>query len=74
MINTKYFYIAELVQMPVLTAHYGDLPYKFCLYGEFLNLYSDGQGNSIFYHWDYCTEPTLRSDMDPNMQEYLLRP
>ena len=48
MISTEYFYIAELVQMPVLTAHYGESPYKTCLYEEFLNLYGGGQGNSIF--------------------------
>ena len=48
MISTEYFYIAELVQMPVLTAHYGESPYKTCLYGDFLNLYGGGQGNSIF--------------------------
>jgi hypothetical protein len=33
--------------MPVLTAHYDESPYKTCLYGEFLNLYGGGQGNSI---------------------------
>ena len=49
MISTKYFYIAELVQMPVLTAHYGESPYKTSLYWEFLNLYGDGQWNSIFF-------------------------
>jgi hypothetical protein len=27
-----------------------------------------------FYPRDDCTEPTLRSDMDPNMPEHLLRP
>jgi hypothetical protein len=40
--------MAELVQMPVLTAQYGESPYKTCLYGDFLNLYGGGQGNSIF--------------------------
>ena len=48
LISTKYFYIAELVQIPVLTAHYGEPPYKTCLYGDFLNLYSSEQVNSIF--------------------------
>ena len=48
MISTKYFYIADMVQMPVLIAHYGESPYKTYLYGEFLNLYGDGQKNSIF--------------------------
>jgi hypothetical protein len=33
--------------MPVLTAHYGESPYKTCLYGDFLNLYGGGKGNSI---------------------------
>jgi hypothetical protein len=33
--------------MPVLTAHYGESPYKTCLYGDFLNLYGGGQKNSI---------------------------
>ena len=47
MISTKYVYIAEVVQIPVLTAHYGESQYKTCLYGEFLNLYGGGQGNSI---------------------------
>ena len=47
LINTKYFYIEELVQMPVLTAHYGELPYKTCLYWNFLKLYVAGQLNSI---------------------------
>jgi hypothetical protein len=46
-ISTKYFYIEELVQMPVLTAHYGEPQYKTCLYGDFLNLYGGGWGNSI---------------------------
>jgi hypothetical protein len=35
LISTKYFYTAELVQLPVLTAHYGDLPYKTFLDGCF---------------------------------------
>jgi hypothetical protein len=33
--------------MPVLTAHYGESPYKTSLYGNFLNLYGGGQENSI---------------------------
>ena len=37
--STKYFYIEELVQIPVLNSHYGESPYKTCLYGDFLNLY-----------------------------------
>ena len=73
MISTKYFYMAELVQIPVLTAHYGEPPYKTCLYGEFLNLYGGGQEKQYFHHQDYCPEPTLRSDMDPNVPERLLR-
>jgi hypothetical protein len=48
MFSTKYIYIAELVQLPVLTAHYGESPYKTWLYGNFLNLYGGGQANSIF--------------------------
>jgi hypothetical protein len=48
MISTIYFYIAELAQMPVLTAHYGESPYKICLYWDFLNLYGGGKENSIF--------------------------
>jgi hypothetical protein len=47
LISTKYVYIAELVQLPVLTTHYGDSPYKTCLYGDFLNLYCGGQKNNI---------------------------
>ena len=42
-----YILVAELAQMPVLTAHYGELLYKTCLYGEFLNLYGGGKRNSI---------------------------
>ena len=50
-------------------------PYKTYMYGEFLNLYGGGQQNRIFfYHQNQCTEPPLRSDMDPNMPERLLRP
>jgi hypothetical protein len=37
-----------MVQTPVLTAHYGESPYKTFLYGDFLNLYGGGQANSIF--------------------------
>ena len=48
LIRTEYFYIAKLVQITVLTAHYGEPPYKTCLYEDFLNLYNGGQGNSIF--------------------------
>ena len=40
---TANIYIAELVQLPVLTAHYGESQYKICLYGEFLSLYGGGQ-------------------------------
>jgi hypothetical protein len=39
LVSTKYFYIAELVQIPVLTAHYGESSNKTCLYEDFLNLY-----------------------------------
>jgi hypothetical protein len=42
-ISTKYFYIAKLGQMQVLISHYGESSYKTCLYGDFLNLYGDGQ-------------------------------
>ena len=38
LISTEYSYIAELSQMQVLTAHYGESLYKTYLYGEFLNL------------------------------------
>ena len=54
MISTEYFYRAELVQLPVLTAHYGESPYKICFYWEFLNLCGGGQANSI-----YTTEITV---------------
>jgi hypothetical protein len=27
-----------------------------------------------FDHQDHCSEPTLRSNIDPNMPEHLLRP
>jgi hypothetical protein len=36
-----------MVQMPVLTAHYGESPYKTCFYEDFLNLYGGGKKNSI---------------------------
>ena len=49
MIGTKYFYIAELVEIPILAAHYGDHYTKPWLYGEFLKKDSDGRVNSIFY-------------------------
>jgi hypothetical protein len=39
--------MAKLVKLPVLTAHYGESPYKTCLYGEFLNLYDGGRANNI---------------------------
>jgi hypothetical protein len=32
-----------------------------------------GKG-TVFYHRDHLIEPTLRSDMDPNVPERLLRP
>jgi hypothetical protein len=58
LIKTKYFYIAELVQMPVLIAHYGESLYKTSLYGNFLNLYGDGHKNSILTTG--ITVPNLR--------------
>ena len=61
--------------MPVLTAHYGEPQHRTCMYEEFLNLYHVGKENSIFNtDGDDCTSPTLRSDMDPNVPEYILRP
>ena len=36
--------------MPVFTAHYGESPYKTCLYRNFLNLYGGGEANSITAH------------------------
>ena len=59
--------------MPVLTAHYGDSPYKTCLHGDFLNLYGGGIGTVIFHRY-HSTTTSLRSDMDPNMPKRLLRP
>ena len=65
--------------MPVLTAHYGESPYKSCLYGDFLNLYGGGQQKKKdFQHRNHISEPTLMSNIDPNhdpnMPEHLLRP
>jgi hypothetical protein len=40
--------VTSLVQWPVLTAHYGESPYKTRSYGEILNLYGGGTSNSIF--------------------------
>jgi hypothetical protein len=37
-----------LVQAVVLNAHYGESPYKTCLYGDFFNLYGGGRTDSIF--------------------------
>jgi hypothetical protein len=75
MISTKYFYIPELVQMPVLTAHYVESLYKTCLYADFLNLYGGGQENSIFTTGITVAQRYFkRSYMDPNMPEHLLRP
>jgi hypothetical protein len=37
----------ELVQLPLLTDHYGESPYKNFLGGDFLNLYGGAQANSI---------------------------
>ena len=56
-----YFYIAELVQILVLTAHYGESPYKTCLYGDFLKLVWWRAREQYFDHRDHCPEPTLRS-------------
>jgi hypothetical protein len=50
LISTEYVYVAELVQLPVLTAHYKESLYKTCLYGDSLNLYGGGQANSILTH------------------------
>jgi hypothetical protein len=35
------------VHLSVLTAHYGESPYKTCIYGNFLKLYGGGRANSI---------------------------
>ena len=43
--------------MPVLTAHYGEPPYKTCLYGDFLDLYYGGKKNSIFRTGITVTNP-----------------
>jgi hypothetical protein len=57
--------------MPVLTAHYVESLYKTSLYREFLNLYCGGH-KRYFNYRNHYTEPTLRSDMDPNMLKHLL--
>jgi hypothetical protein len=55
--------------------HYGESPYETCLYGDFLNLYYDGQANSILTTGITAPSlPILRSDMDPNVTGRLLRP
>ena len=60
--------------MPVLTAHYGESPYKTCLYGDFLNLYIWWRATEQYFrHRDHCSEPTLRSDMDSSVPERVLR-
>ena len=73
LISTEYFYIAELQQLPILTAHYGSYYKKpFCV-GIFKFVWWRA-GEQYFHHQDHCTTTTLRSDMDPNMPEHLLRP
>jgi hypothetical protein len=42
-----------MVNLPVLDAHYGDSPYRTCLYGVFSNLYGGGQANNIFTVGDF---------------------
>ena len=62
----------------VLTAHYLNLLQYYgnpLPYGKFLNLYGEGKGNSIFTTGiSVARRYFKRSDMDPNMPEYLLRP
>jgi hypothetical protein len=70
-ISTEYFYIAKLVQMPVLTAHYGSHHTKPVCMGIFKFVLAGKEQD--FDHRDHCTTPPLRSDMDPNMLERLLR-
>jgi hypothetical protein len=73
--SSKYFYISKMHQLQVLTSHYGSYNTKPFCYGEFLNLYNGVLANSIFFYDRYhCTKPWLRSDMDPNVPERLLRP
>ena len=60
--------------MPVFIAHYGESPYKTCLYGDFFKFVRWWAREQYFHHRDQCTKPSLRSDMDPNVPERLLRP
>jgi hypothetical protein len=63
MISTKYFYIAELEQLPILTAHYGESPYKTCLYEDFLNLYGGGPPKKPYFFTTGITAPQLRQGL-----------
>ena len=53
--------------MQVFNAHYGGHNKEPVSMGIFLNLYGGGQLEQYFDYRDHCTEPTLRSDMDPNV-------
>jgi hypothetical protein len=61
--------------MPILTVHYGESPYKTCLYEDFLNLYGGGQEKSIFTTGIIVPNPCRGlADMDPNVPERHLIP
>ena len=68
-----YFYIAELVQSPLLTAHYGSHHTKPVCMGIFKVVWWRAS-EQYLHHRDHCTEPTLRSNIDPNIPQRLLRP
>jgi hypothetical protein len=63
MVSTKNFYIGEMVHLPVLTDHYGESPYRTSMYGDFLNVYGDGQTNRIFTTGITITVRPYRTDV-----------
>ena len=60
--------------MPVLTAHYGESPYKTSFVWEIFKFVWWRAKEQYFHDRDQRTKPPLRPDMDPNVPERLLRP
>jgi hypothetical protein len=64
LISTEYFYIAELVKMPVLTAHYGRHHTKSVCMGIFKLVWWWAR-KQYFHHRDHSSEPihVVRSNL-----------
>jgi hypothetical protein len=60
--------------MSVLTADYRESLYKNFFYEDIFKFVWWRGMEQYFDNRDQCTTPTLRSDMDPNVPERLLRP